>query len=230
MNANDHLLRLSAEAQGIFTDYRDKVEIRLRPGGELSEIADWGNRLPGTVVRAAGMLHMLVHSQGESRPWEVTISSQTMQAAIRIGEYYKAHALVAFGIMGLDGKLNRARKVWTSIEQLGKADFKESDLWQLVRRQFAEPAALREILRLLESMNYIREIGPIEPLKKKGRKGSPSYEINPLARTLNTVCTLKPGNPPSVGSKNVQNVRVGRIQEVADGEVAGEGHCASPRS
>ena len=42
-----------------------------------------------------------------------------------------------------------------------------------VRRQFAKPAALREILCLLESMNYIREIGPFEPLKKRGEREAP---------------------------------------------------------
>lgn len=52
------LLILSPEAAGKFRSFRERVEIDLRPGGELDDLADWGNKLPGNVARLAGQIHL----------------------------------------------------------------------------------------------------------------------------------------------------------------------------
>ncbi|HZA21897.1 MAG TPA: YfjI family protein, partial [Dehalococcoidia bacterium] len=45
---------LSPQAHTIFRAFRQEVEVELRPGEELDDLADWGNKLPGNVARLAG--------------------------------------------------------------------------------------------------------------------------------------------------------------------------------
>ena len=56
--SNIPLLHLSQEAKEIFQTFRASVETNLRPGGELDDLADWGNKLAGHVARLAGVLHL----------------------------------------------------------------------------------------------------------------------------------------------------------------------------
>jgi len=200
---DEHRLTLTPEAAELFEQYREQVEIDLRPGGDLAEIVDWGNRLAGTVARQAGILHMLTHADnGAFRPWETPITQTTLDAAIRLGDYFKAHAQIAFAMMGEDQKLRKAKMLWASTERRGFRRFSERDLYQIVRRQFKNMADFRETLHVLVEMNYIRAIPVInEGLGGPGRTPSPKYEVNPLGRTRctqNTQNTLR--EPISGGS------------------------------
>jgi hypothetical protein len=41
----------------------------------------------------------------------------TMSAAISLGKYFEGHAKAAFALMGSDGKLQTAKKVWGVISR-----------------------------------------------------------------------------------------------------------------
>ncbi len=183
---NEHALRLSPEAYAAFQDFRDQVEKQLRPGEELSDIADWGNKLPGNVARLAGILHLFTHA-GEVRPWEIAISGATIEAAIQFGDYYVAHANIAFSLMGADPEAEKAHRLWASILHYGFKRFTQRDLYLKVRRRF-DVDEIGKVLRLLGDMGYVRRLDT-EPSTGPGRPPSPTYEINPLA------CTQKPQNP-----------------------------------
>ena len=115
----EHYLTLSAQAQDVLRNYRDEIEQKLGPGGEMAYIADWGNKLVGSALRCAGHLHMIIYSQAEPRPWEVPISEDTLNAALRIGEYFEAHAHVAFGVMREDERMEEVRGVWNVLKKHG---------------------------------------------------------------------------------------------------------------
>ena len=97
----EHAIRLSEEGAEVFQAFRNRVEIQLRPGADLYEIQDFGNKLPGAVARIAGILHLFAHPE-DGRPWELAIEKSTMEAAIRLGDYFNDHADLAFGMMGAD--------------------------------------------------------------------------------------------------------------------------------
>ena len=113
---SEHALRLSPEGHDAFQEYRDEVERQLRPGADLSDIADWGNKLAGAVARLAGILHLFRHA-GETKPWDIPIAKSTVEAAIHLGNYFAAHAGVAFGMMGADAMIEKARRLWASIQR-----------------------------------------------------------------------------------------------------------------
>ena len=124
-----------------------------------------------------------------------------MEKAITLGEYYRAHALVAFSMMGVDKKTEQARKILATIERHGFESFSVRDLYNLVRRTFSV-AALSEPLKVLEDMGYIR-IRQVEASRKAGRPRSPVYEVNPLG------CTQNPHNPHNSSDQ-------GNIADIAD--------------
>jgi hypothetical protein len=69
------LIGLSPAAGAMFLEFRSVNEKALGPGGPLSERADWASKLPGAVLRIAGVLHLL---QGDSP----SIDVETMRAAL----------------------------------------------------------------------------------------------------------------------------------------------------
>ena len=188
---NEHRIRLSPEADRLFREYRESVEMRLRPGAELHDIADWGNRLPGTVARHAGILHMMTHARdSDSYPWDKSVSKVTMERAIAIGDHFTAHAHVAFGLMGADPLIETARCTWDYIDFNGYSRFSQRDLWQSIRRRFTRVSELSKVLLVLAEMGYICPVRVDSP-EGRGRKPSPEYDVNPIARTQNSLGTQR---------------------------------------
>ena len=62
------LIHLSPCARREFQSFSKEVEVKLRPGGELDGLVDWGNKLCGNVVRIAGLLHTLSWAGGSGSP------------------------------------------------------------------------------------------------------------------------------------------------------------------
>ena len=202
-DAEEHAIDLSPGARESFQAFRQQVEDDLRPGAELSDIADWGNKLSGTVARLAGILHMWKHCGnsvdsvythgGSKNPRDVPIGKDTMESAVRLGEYFKEHVYVAFGLMGSDKQMAAAQRVWEVIQRHGFKTFSVRDLWQHVRRSFNNLADLREALQTLESMTYVRPVAE-EQLGKVGRPPSQQYQTNPLPPYTDS--TELPGGAP----------------------------------
>jgi replicative DNA helicase len=203
-SGNIPLIHLSPQAHDLLRTFRQELEIELRPGEELDDLADWGNKLSGNVARLAGILHvtewavnsMCTGSEGmyTEFPWDCPVTPRTMESAIRLGWYFKGHAQAAFALMGADARIGSAKKVWAAIQKHNPDAFTVRDLWQKVRRGFSGVSQLEQVLNLLEELGYVRRV---ESQKREGpgQSPSPSYEVNPLARTQNTQCTQNRGIP-----------------------------------
>ncbi|MFH1688883.1 MAG: YfjI family protein, partial [Candidatus Eisenbacteria bacterium] len=57
------VLPFSKRAYSLLVDFKRKIEPSLGPSGELESVADWGNKLGGTVVRLAALLHLADRSR-----------------------------------------------------------------------------------------------------------------------------------------------------------------------
>ena len=196
------LLHLSPGASEQFQLLRDDVESDLRPGGDLDELADWGNKLCGSVARLSGLIHVLQHSR-QSHPWATDISPETMANAIKLGKYFKEHAKAAFFSMGADLRLVSAKKVWAVIGRDYMNEFSVRDLYQKVRRSFTKVADLEDTLGLLVDYGYVRAL-PTPKREGQGQHPSPRYEVNPLARTQNTRGTQNNG-PADVAMQDLDS-------------------------
>jgi len=185
-NSDRPLIYLSADADALFQSYREEVEAAMRPGGELDDMQDWGNKLNGSVARLAGLLHIASRIDHTDKPWEVAVSWKTMTHAIALGNYFKGHAKAAFAAMGADPRIASAKKAWASIFRQGCEEFSVRDLYQNVKgSRFKTVPELEKALDLLIELGYIREIH-IPRRDGPGQPPSLRYEVNPLTHPQNT--------------------------------------------
>lgn len=76
-----YLLTLEEAAKLAWLDFARTVESALAEGGSMAAMRDWGGKLPGQVLRLAGLCHVTLYDQ----PQQYAVTCACMQAAIRLG-------------------------------------------------------------------------------------------------------------------------------------------------
>lgn len=116
----EKILMPSDEAWELLYDYQEKVEKELGFDGRLWDIGGWGSKLPSTVLRLAGLLHIIATIETTDDFCTLPISPGVMASAIAIGDYAIEHALSTFKIMGTDAETQAINK---AVEWLKKKGF-----------------------------------------------------------------------------------------------------------
>ncbi len=149
-------LTLSREAYAAFQEFRCWHEPQLTHDGSMGDFRDWGSKLPGAVLRIAGLLHLAMHNEPERLP----ITVDTLTQAVRLGAYFTDHARVMYRVMAGRSSESDARQVLDAIRTLAN---EESPVprWRLHRalrgrRALARAADLKAPLDLLEEYGWIR--------------------------------------------------------------------------
>jgi hypothetical protein len=195
-------LRIEGTAHDRWVTYADRVEKDMREGEKLVSIREWVNKQPGRVARLAGILH-LVETIGsnsvESVDRATEISAHTVEAACRLGEYFEAHALAAYDVLGAVPEIEGSRRIlaWMRRRKDPLARFSERDvavgLGVGQGRFFTMMGELVPCLRLLVAYSYLRPV-PMPERSGAGQKPSPCYDVHPgLLRS----CRQNRQNSPS---------------------------------
>ena len=166
-------LCLSQEAFERYRRYRQSIEPALVDEEDaLSGFAAWGNKLPGQMLRIAGVLHLAERAEiGDERPWETQLQPDTIGRAIKIAEYFRAHMVRLF----VRRPQVRERLVLDWLREEEKPDFSPRDLFRSKHRQFDESMdVLHETLTQLEQMGWIRKYSEFTPGRSAQR-----YHVNP---------------------------------------------------
>ena len=168
---------LTDEARAALIAFKAKLEPRLGPSGDLHTLADWGNKLTGTVARIACVLHAAEHYD-DGDLW-TPVTSVTMRRALAIGEYAIEHARAAFSVMGSDPATELAKRAWTWIAR--RSDGTVTVTRRELHRGLHVPHAadLDAPLKVLVERGYLREL-PTSPTG--GRPSGRAYEISPRAK------------------------------------------------
>jgi hypothetical protein len=124
----------------------------------------------------AALLHLAEHGgNGYAHP----VTEDTMRAAIELGDYYTAHALAVFDVMGADPVLSRARSVLEALRDNGWEDVSRRDVFTVLSRSEVPTVAdLEPALALLEDHGYLRSYQP-ERTGKRGRPPAPRLAAHP---------------------------------------------------
>jgi replicative DNA helicase len=155
----DYTLLLSAEAERVWIDNYERAERMMADRGSLSHIRDWAGKLPGTVLRIAGCLHLVDQPR---TPWKTRISRKTMAAAWRIGEYLTCHALAAFALMFEPPAITKARRILRWMLEGGLARFTRRDSYRALSPS-QDPEWPVEGLKRLEDWGYVRSLLTRQP-------------------------------------------------------------------
>lgn len=167
-----HEIKFTPEAQAIWDEFYNDIEIDMRPGGSLEYLADWGSKLPGAVARIAGLLHFAEHGADTVNK---NISVNIVSASCVIGAYLKEHALATFGLMQADQRIESAKKILSYIKRQQPDNFKGRDI--LRHSNFKTMDDVFPGLKILTERGFIMETevsrsGP-------GRPEAITYMVNP---------------------------------------------------
>lgn len=175
-------LAFSPAANAAMVEYQERVEVMLRPGGEMGDITDWGGKLCGAVARIAGLLHLADAALPARRALEDPVGEGAVRRAIRIGDYLTAHAHAAFAEMGADETVDHARRIVEWIEREAQrageiTEFRTAELYNDLKRRFKRSEDMMPALSLLADRGYLRHVEPTEEERKHNGKGS--WAVNP---------------------------------------------------
>ncbi|MDP9395576.1 MAG: YfjI family protein [Actinomycetota bacterium] len=190
--ADPMVLTLCPAAAELHLTAERQLEPRLAPGGDLAGIVEWASKYLGAVARVAALLHLAEHGAcGARRP----IGEDTMRAALSVGDYYLAHALAVFDLMGADHSLDAARAVLSHLHAREIGETTVRDLFTaLPRSRFPKSANVAAALEVLEDYGWCAR-QPQPEHTGPGRPPSPRYRVHPptiAAQSAQSAKTLTP--------------------------------------
>ena len=177
-----YYLEISEAGKKLFLQFKAWVEPQLGPYGAMHHMSDWANKLPGGVLRVAGLLHMAtvgVYAPHNSHNSQNTIDEATIARAIRFANYFIPHAQAAYAEIGADPSVEGARLVLRWVEKFDVRQFTKRQCYQGVKGTLKRADDLDPVLTLLCDHGYLREVETADR-GGPGRKPSAIYDVNPI--------------------------------------------------
>lgn len=155
-------LRLSREARDYLDRYRDYIEQGLdKETGAYRNMTDWAGKLPGAVLRMAGILHCVRYRCEGVDLDRIPVECETMERAVELGNYYLAMASGIYARSGADGTTAGARKLWERIREKGyRSQITRDDIGKVGRRLFENASERGKAVEELVARGYLRIFDP----------------------------------------------------------------------
>lgn len=154
---------LDAAALDLWQEFREQIEPMMRPGGELEPVLDWAGKLPGLVLRIAGLLHPLLRGLDCSE-----IGVDAMGRALAIGWALIPHARAVFEGLGADAAQSDARRIFPVLVAKVKVEEYEIAKTEIVRALHGHLSGAR-LDRALQALQERQIIGQAFEQKTAGR-------------------------------------------------------------
>lgn len=164
-------LELDPDALQMFLEYRQSLETRRRPAGDLEHLAEWSIKLESSVARTAGMLTIANRA--------ATVNVEQMEAAIQIGDYWIAHAHAVATLWGTDPVTALASRILDWAQRRSGGEFSLRDAYRAHRAAVQRPSDLEGPIELLEACGWIRPLPALRAPNRGGRPPSPRYQTRP---------------------------------------------------
>lgn len=167
-------ITLSPEAAELFTTFRQDMEQRRRPGGELERLRGWSGKMESTVARVAALFHI-----AENGVTGVPIGVDVMCRAIILGFYWIGHAKLVEDLWAADPVAIKAEKILDSVRNRSLTEFSLRDVYKNHPTIMPGPKDAVEPLAMLAETGWIRPQFDGEP--QIGRRGvdSPKWTVHP---------------------------------------------------
>ena len=144
---------LDDDAADLFYGWCETMEADLGPGGRLEPLHDASSKIRSSTLRLAGILTA-------ASTQALTVDADTMRAAIRVGDYWTAHAMAVEGVVvGADSEDAHAVEVAVAIldwcRKHGRTEFTPRDVHLSLRRRYYHVEDLAPGLELLEAKGWL---------------------------------------------------------------------------
>lgn len=166
-----YTLSLSPDAYDVWVDMYNKIETGLRPNGLYKELPEWAGKMPGLVIRVAGLFHVVENAYG--RPWDVPIAVATVERAGDLIGLVAEHTEASFNFMNEGEGIKIARKILNWIEARKELQFTRRKIQQSMKSRFGSNE-IQSGLDVLIDRNYIS-------CKKSGIGKGKTFNLNPEA-------------------------------------------------
>lgn len=177
-------LHLAPDALEDLHQFQMRCERAQGPGGSLEHMTSWASKLPGQLLRIAGILHLLSHP---SERWPDPIERTTILNCVRIAECLVDHARAVHDILGEDGTHADARLVHTWLRNHPVETISLRDVYRNVK-SLSGPKRAREAIALLVEYGWLAP--PIsddeDHDRRPGRPPSPTWYVHPILRARPT--------------------------------------------
>jgi hypothetical protein len=145
-------------------------------------LTEWGSKYVGAVVRIAGLLHFAEHGEAGHR---YPVDPETIRAAERIGNYFKATAINVFTGMA-DPNIADAVYLLDRVASLDSEEMSQRELFNACSRpRFPTMAALLPALNRLVEHGWLISL-EVSKSTKAGRPASPATWFTLPPNTQNT--------------------------------------------
>lgn len=165
------VLTLDEDASERFKNFRKAVDDRIN--GDLANLREWTSKLPGQVLRLAGLMHVAEHRREAAKtPVDYTIMGDACNLA---WSYYIDHARHAHQIMGDDKNMKTASRLLKVLDQAGWDAFTASEAARsLSGFNFTKGADAEVFLNILVDYGYLKS-----EKTQSGRRYFYKYYFNP---------------------------------------------------
>lgn len=165
------VVSLAHDAADLLLQWQELIEPRLSVDGDLRDLSEYLNKLGGTAVRIALILHL---ARDPLAGLSSEISEPVMRDALGIANYLVMHFKFATRLAGLSSLATYANRLLKWLE--GRAEFSRRDAYRHLRISDKEATP---VLDLLEEHAFIRAAKTERPRGMAGRSPSQQYEVHP---------------------------------------------------
>jgi replicative DNA helicase len=160
------VVTLTPQAAQLRAKAAAEIEEQLRPGGALYDMREWANKLYGSMLRLAGLLHVAHHP---TDAWQRPIDADRMADAITVTGWLIAHYKAALGVVTGDPAADTARHILTLLVAKDMRTFSRRTLHRRAHRHLPRAEQVRAVLDTLTAHGWVRVTA------------SGDYELHPRA-------------------------------------------------
>ena len=165
-NEEPDTIELSDGAYRLLVEWRQDLELRRIPGGDIAHMVEWSIKLESTVIRLAGLLH-IAHGHRLTAP----ISPDIMANAITCGHYWLVHSRIAHELWIPDPVTMNAARILDWAIETQRAKFTIRDAYGCHRAAMPTATDALEPIQLLIDKGWVRmEDGAALEVGKRGKK------------------------------------------------------------
>jgi hypothetical protein len=188
------VVTLTEEAGRLRAEHAAAIETQLRPGGTYRDMREWANKLAGTTLRLAGLLHLAHHP---ADGWRRPIAAEQMAGAIRLADFFAAHYRTALHTITADPDATRARTTLRFLIDKQIHDFTRRDLHRRLIRQFPKATDIQHVLDTLTALGWTRT-RPDGRYQLHPRAADLAEAVDTLTTTIDNAFTAGQTPPESV--------------------------------